>query len=261
MNLRCEQLSKTFRSKKGKITALENVTFTARDHEFICIVGPSGCGKSTLLRLITGLLEPSSGTILMEGLGQDGSVRCPLVFQEHGLFPWMTVLDNIGFGMEMQGVARHVRRERAGIFINQFGLEQFAESYPHELSVGMQQRVGIARAFLSNPQILLMDEPFGSLDAQTKLVLREELLKIWQSHQALVLYVTHDIEEATILGDRILVMTGRPGTIRDDIQIPFNHPRDPVINQPEIAAIKKNIWNMLEEEVRKSLGLSPLRTL
>ena len=256
MSLRCEQLSKTFRTRNGEVAALEDVSFSAKEHEFICIVGPSGCGKSTLLRLITGLLEPDSGVVQFNSGGNVNNVRCSLVFQEHGLFPWMTVLDNVGFGLEMQGVSKNERREKAYTFIDQFGLGNFAHHYPHELSVGMQQRVGIARAFLSNPQMLLMDEPFGSLDAQTKLVLREELLRIWKNHQSLVLYVTHDIEEAILLGDRILVMTGRPGKILADIPIPFSRPREHIANLPEMAEIEKKIWNMLEAEVRKSLGLS-----
>jgi NitT/TauT family transport system ATP-binding protein len=232
------------------------VTFSVGEQEFICIVGPSGCGKTTLLKLIAGLLKPTSGRIIFGARPADGRPRSALVFQEHGLFPWMTVLDNVAFGLEMRGVGREERRARARAFIEQVGLASFAHSYPYELSVGMRQRVGITRAFVADPQILLMDEPFGSLDAQTRLVLQEELLRIWKDYQKLVVYVTHDIEEAVLLGDRVLVMTGRPGSIREEILIPLGRPRDlSAREQPEVMEIKWHIWKMLEDEVRKSLWI------
>jgi NitT/TauT family transport system ATP-binding protein len=168
----------------------------------------------------------------------------------------MSVLDNVAFGLEMRGVRRQERHDRARAFIEQVGLAAFAKSFPHQLSVGMRQRVGIARAFVTDPQMLLMDEPFGALDAQTKLVLQQELLRIWKDHQKLVVYVTHDIEEAILLGDRVLVMTGQPGRIREEISIPLGRPRDPVSSQrPDMMEIKWHIWKLLEEEVRKSLKL------
>jgi NitT/TauT family transport system ATP-binding protein len=181
-----------------------------------------------------------------------------MVFQEHGLFPWMTVLDNVAFGLEAQGVKRQERHDRARAFIEKVGMASFAHSYPHELSVGMRQRVGIARAFLVNPKMLLMDEPFGSLDMQTKLVLQEELLRIWRDHRKLVVYVTHDIEEAVMLGDRVLVMTGLPGRIREEIPISIGRPRNLLDrDRPEIVKMKWHIWNILKDEVRKSLWLDP----
>lgn len=235
---------------------MEEVTFSVREREFVCIVGPSGCGKTTLLKLIAGLLEPTSGHIRFSTAPPDGRLRSALVFQEHGLYPWMTVLDNVAFGLEMRGIGRQERREAARDFIGKVGLGEFADNYPHELSIGMRQRVGIARAFVADPQILLMDEPFGSLDAQTKLVLQDELLRIWQDHQKLVVYVTHDIEEAALLGDRLLLMTGLPGSIREEIPIPIGRPRGLAIRESEeVKKIKWHIWKALEEEVRRGLSI------
>jgi NitT/TauT family transport system ATP-binding protein len=256
MGFECQHLNKAYQTRNGVVPALEDVTFSVGGQEFVCIVGPSGCGKTTLLKLIAGLLKPTCGRIICSAGPADGRPRSALVFQEHGLFPWMTVLDNVAFGLEMQGVGREERHDRARAFIEKVGLAPFAHSYPHELSVGMRQRVGIARAFVADPQILLMDEPFGSLDAQTRLVLQEELLRLWKDHQKLVVYVTHDIEEAVLLGDRVLVMTGRPGRIREEIPIPLDRPRDlSTREQPEVREIKWHIWKMLEEEVRKSLWI------
>jgi len=256
MGFECQHLYRAYQTRNGTVPALEDVTFSVGEQEFVCIVGPSGCGKTTLLKLIAGLLEPTSGRIVFDAKPADGRFRTALVFQEHGLFPWMAVLDNVAFGLEMQGVGREERRHRARAFIEKVGLASCANSYPHELSVGMRQRVGIARAFVADPQIMLMDEPFGSLDAQTRLVLQEELLRIWKDHQKLVVYVTHDIEEAVVLGDRVLVMTGRPGRIREEIAIPLGRPRDlSAREQPEVTEIKWHIWKMLEEEVRKDLWI------
>jgi NitT/TauT family transport system ATP-binding protein len=253
----CRNLSKTYRTRNGMIRALEEGTFCVGEHEFLCIVGPSGCGKTTLLKIIAGLLQPSSGEILFHDLEANGSLRSALVFQDHGLLPWRNVLDNTAFGLEMQRVGKAERQARALAFLEKVGLGPFTRTYPHELSMGMRQRVGIARAFVSNPQILLMDEPFGSLDSQTRQVLREELLKVWKENRKSVVYVTHDIEEAVVLGDRVLVMTGRPGRLRAVIPVPLDRPRDLAAgDQPRIAEIKWKIWKMLEDEVRTSLRIS-----
>lgn len=198
---------------------------------------------------------PTHGGVRFEGIWEGNPPRNGLVFQEHGVFPWMTVLDNVAFGLEMRGVERDERRDRASVFIERVGLARFAKSYPHELSVGMRQRVGIARAFVADVPILLMDEPFGSLDPQTKLVLQEELLRIWRTDRKLVLYVTHDIEEAIHLGDRVLVMTGRPGTVREDITVPLDRPRDLSPGQPRVTEIKLEIWELLKDEVRRDLWI------
>jgi NitT/TauT family transport system ATP-binding protein len=250
----CTAIAHSFASRRDIVTALEGVTFEARPHEFVCVVGPSGCGKTTLLRIIAGLLPATSGHVRFTGQTEPAP-RCGLVFQEHGTFPWMSVLDNVAFGLEMSGMPRVQRHERAMAFVERVGLGAFAHAYPHELSVGMRQRVGIARAFVSGAPILLMDEPFGALDAQTKWVLREELLRIWQADRKLILYVTHDIEEAVLLGDRVLVMTGRPGRIREEIPIPFGRPRDLERDPARVSDITWHIWRLLEEEVRDGLSI------
>lgn len=251
----CEALSHTFAGSSGEVVALDGVSFRAEPGELICVVGPSGCGKTTLLRIIAGLLRPTSGRIRFDGHEDGRHPRNGLVFQEHGVFPWMSVLDNVAFGLEMRGVERTERRDRAAVFIERVGLSAFADSYPHELSVGMRQRVGIARAFVADVPLLLMDEPFGALDAQTKLVLQEELLRIWRDDKKLVVYVTHDIEEAVHLGDQVIVLTGRPGTVRERIAIPLGRPRNLTPGQPEVTRIALHIWQLLEHDVRRGLSI------
>jgi NitT/TauT family transport system ATP-binding protein len=248
-------LGKVYATRNGPVCALDGLTFSAARQEFVCVVGPSGCGKTTLLKIIAGLITPTAGEVVFNGSPPGDRPQGAMVFQEHGLFPWLTVLDNVAFGLEMQGVERAERRRRARVFVDHVGLGHFARNYPHELSVGMRQRVGIARAFLADPQMLLMDEPLGSVDAQTKRVLQEELLRIWEDHQKLVVYVTHDIEEAVLLADRVLVMTGRPGRIREEIPVPLGRPRHLSKDRPEVAELKWHIWQMLEDEVRRSLSL------
>lgn len=251
----CQEVGCSFPSRRGSITALEDVSFIVRPSEFVCVVGPSGCGKSTLLRIIAGLTMPTSGRVMFDGGVLAGQLRGGLVVQENGTFPWMTVLDNVAFGLEMLGIARTERRQRARNFLDRVGLGQFAGHYPHELSVGMRQRVGIGRAFVSDPQLLLMDEPFGSLDAQTRWVLQAELLRVWTADRKLVVFVTHDVEEAVLLADRVLVMTGRPGRIREEIRIPLERPREQHGDRKLISEITWHIWRLLEEEVRSGLSL------
>jgi NitT/TauT family transport system ATP-binding protein len=256
--LECRGVSRVYRARIGEVTALHDVTFTAREREFLCLVGPSGCGKSTLLRIIAGLLPPTAGEVVFPGHARAARPRSGLVFQEHGVFPWMTVLDNVAFGLEMQGVAKAERRERARAFIDRVGLGSFARSLPHELSVGMRQRVGIARAFISDAPMLLMDEPFGALDFQTRRVLQQELLRVWRDHQKLVLYVTHDIEEAVLLGDRVLVLSGRPGRVLEEIPIPLDRPREAAAwHEPDVREITWRIWRLLEHDVRTGLSVIP----
>ncbi len=246
----CHNLNKSYPSaKQGEVTALQNVTFSVTDGEFVCLVGPSGCGKTTLLKIVAGILQPTAGELTLD------SCERAMVFQEHGVFPWLTVLDNVAFGLETQGINRRERQQRAMAFIEMMGLASFAKAYPHELSVGMRQRVGIARAFLVNPHILLMDEPFAALDAQTKLVLQEELLQIWTTQRNVVLYITHDLDEALLLADRILVMSGRPGRIQADLRVPLGRPRDvSMLGQADLTEMKWRIWKMLESDVRQSLA-------
>lgn len=252
----CEHIGKTFRSKSGSVVALDDVSFRVHPAEFLAIVGPSGCGKSTLLKIIAGLVSPSAGQIQFPVPPTDNAPRSAMVFQEHGLFPWMTILENVAFGMEMRGVPRQTREHNARVFLEQFGISSFAPNFPHELSVGMRQRAALARAFLTDAQILLMDEPFSALDAQSKLILQEELLRIWKDHRKTVIYITHDIDEAVLLADRVLVMSGRPGHIRQEIQIPLDRPRDlHDREQPRVREITWHIWQAIESDVRKSLQL------
>jgi len=239
------------RSSGDELLAIERIDLDIHEGEFVSIVGPSGCGKSTLLKIIAGLLEPTSGSVVFTP-AENGRPRNGLVFQDHGVFPWMTVLDNVAFGLEMQGVARRERYRRAIAFVEQVGLATFLHSYPHELSVGMRQRVGIARAFVADVPLLLMDEPFGSLDAQTRVLLQEELLRIWRDHRKLIVFVTHDIEEAVLLGDRVLVMTGRPGRILEEVRVTLARPRSPM--RPEISELRWSIWRHLEHDARSELS-------
>lgn len=245
-------LAKTFEGNHtGKLKALQDLTFQIEEQEIVCIVGPSGCGKSTLLRLVAGLIPPDYGEITFGS----GVPETAMVFQDHSLFPWMTVLENAAFGLKMKGISQRQRREQAMYYVEKFGLADFADSYPDALSGGMQQRVAIARAFATKAPVLLMDEPFRSLDAQTRLILQMELLQIWKDDRKTILFVTHDIEEAILLGDRLLVMTGRPGRIREEIPIPFKRPRDfSVQDQAQAAGIKWQVWKMLEDEVRATLA-------
>jgi NitT/TauT family transport system ATP-binding protein len=253
MSFALHEVAKAYGHDGHATTALDGVSFAARGAEFLTIVGPSGCGKTTLLKIIAGLIPPTSGRVAFDN-GHDAKLRTSLVFQDHGLLPWYDVLENVALGLRFQDVPRSEARERARHFIVQVGLERFLRHHPHELSIGMRQRVGIARAFVADPQILLLDEPFGSLDAQTKVVLQQELLRIWQEHRKLVVHVTHDIEEAILLSDRILVMSGRPGRIREEIRVPFARPRDlGVLDTHDAVAIRRRIWDILEEEVRQSL--------
>jgi NitT/TauT family transport system ATP-binding protein len=260
MSFEVHEITKDYGEGSSRTTALAGVSFTARGAEFVSIVGPSGCGKTTLLKIIAGLIEPSSGRISFEsGATSSGpsfrkKLRTSLVFQDHGLLPWYDVLENVALGLRFVSDDRNAAREKARHFITQVGLERFLRHHPHELSIGMRQRVGIARAFVADPEILLLDEPFGSLDAQTKLVLQQELLRIWQEHRKLVVHVTHDIEEAILLSDRSVVMSGRPGRIREEIAVPFPRPRTlDVLGTAEATEIRQRVWSILEEEVRRSL--------
>lgn len=255
LGFHCQGVSCVYRTRSGAVNALDGVTFSASGHEFVSIVGPSGCGKSTLLRIIAGLQEPTSGRVVFEYHLGNGRPIGGLVFQEFGTFPWMTVLDNLAFGLEMKGVGRTERRERAMAFAERLGLSAFAHHYPHVLSVGMRQRVDIGRAFVADAPLLLMDEPLGSLDAQTRWVLQAELLRIWQTDRKLAVLITHDIDEAVLLADRVLVMSGRPGTIREEISVSLPRPRDLRRDQESIREITWHIWRLLEEEVRVGLSI------
>lgn len=250
----CTDLSKQFSNGKKNVAALQNLTFSVSQGEFVCVVGPSGCGKSTLLRIMAGLIPLTSGEISF-GQIDTSRPRTAMVFQGQGLFPWMSVLDNVAFGLEMQGVDKQTRYGQASAFLEKVGLRNFMNAFPDTLSGGMRQRVAILRAFLTDPEILLMDEPFGMLDAQTRIVMQEELLNIWQERQHTVVYITHDIEEAIFLGDRILVMSGRPGKILANISVDFPRPRERNSLLAKVTDVRLRIWNMLRDEVARDLGI------
>jgi ABC-type nitrate/sulfonate/bicarbonate transport system ATPase subunit len=219
-------VGKIYPGKNEQVEALRGINFSCGAGDFICLLGRSGCGKSTLLQLVAGLENSSSGQMIVAGRELDGpSPDAAIVFQDHGLFPWMTVQKNVEFNMKARGTPTGERRERARHFIDMTSLTGFEERYPHELSGGMRQRVGIARALTTGPKALLMDEPFGALDAQTRAKLQDELLRIWQQQRTTVLFVTHSIDEAVLLADRILVFSPRPGRIAADIKVDLPRPR------------------------------------
>ena len=252
-----DHITKHYQSQNGQVYALENVNFKISAGEIVCIVGPSGCGKSTLLKILAGLIKPTSGQVRFSNGSNDSGIRTALIFQEHGLFPWMTILDNVAFGLENLGVGKIERQQKTQTFLEQLGLGEFSHYYPSELSGGMRQRAVIARAVLVEPNLLLMDEPFSGLDAQSKLVLQEEMLHIWKTFQQTVIYVTHEIEEAILLGDRVLLMTGRPGSIKEEIEVLLDRPRDlRDRDQPFVRETKWHIWKAIEGQVRQSLHVS-----
>ncbi len=252
--IECINLSKFFSDRAGKVSAIKNVNLNISEHEFVCIVGPSGCGKTTILKLLAGLLQPSSGEIRFSSNNKNNQIKSALIFQEQGLFPWMNVLDNIAFGLEAYGINKKERYAQARAWVKKMGLLGFENYYPEKISGGMRQRVALARAFLSDPEILLMDEPFGSLDAQTKKILQQELIDIWREEKKTVIFITHDIEEAILLGDRILVMTGQPGKIREEIIVNLKRPRNLAsLENEEVSRMKLRIWQLLEEEVRQNI--------
>jgi NitT/TauT family transport system ATP-binding protein len=232
----------------GELRVLNDVSFSLDAGTFICLVGPSGCGKSTLLRIIDGLIPPDSGEVLIGGEKvREPSLDRGFVFQQFNLLPWRTVLGNVEFGLENLGVKKQERRRRAHEVIKLVDLEGFESYYPSQLSGGMQQRVGLARAIAVEPTILLMDEPFGSVDDQTRMLLQDELLKIWEQAQKTVIFVTHDIEEALYLGDKIVVMRARPSRITRILEVPFGRPRtDEIRGTPEMGQLKQEIWEELK---------------
>ena len=237
---------------EGTVVAFRHVELNVRTNEVLCIVGPSGCGKTTLLRCIGGLLAPSSGQILIDG----DTVRSPregvaIVFQHFGLLPWKTVVDNVAFGLKIAGASRQRVAEQVKHYIDLVGLGGFESQYPYQLSGGMQQRVGLARALAIDPQILLMDEPFASVDAQTREVLQEELLRLHDRERRTMVFITHSIDEAIILGDRVAVMASRPGRVKEILQVNFPRPRNPAAVRADAryTQLRNHIW----EELRPSV--------
>jgi NitT/TauT family transport system ATP-binding protein len=224
--LEVRDLGKTFESAQGPVEALRGVSFSVHRREFLCVVGASGCGKSTLIRILAGLEEKTSGEVLVDGHPVDGPGRDRgMVFQGYTLFPWLTVLRNVAFGLEMGGSGRSTAETDAGEWIELVGLKGFEEKYPHQLSGGMKQRVAIARSLAAGPRVLLMDEPFGALDAQTRSQMQAHLLQIWKNVDITIVFITHDLDEAIFLSDRILVLDPRPGRVREHIEVPVPRPR------------------------------------
>lgn len=224
--LQVDGLTKTFQSAQRQITALENVSFAAHRREFVCIIGPSGCGKSTLVRILAGLETPTSGQVLVDGRIVQGPGRDRgMVFQGYTLFPWLTVRKNVMFGLRMNNVSRAEAARQADEWLGLIGLEKFADAYPHQLSGGMKQRVAIVRALANRPRVLLMDEPFSALDAQTRARMQSYLLDIWRNVDITVVFITHDLDEAIFLADRIIVLSAHPGRLNELIEVPLERPR------------------------------------
>lgn len=238
------------RTGAGRFEVLHDVSVTAEPGEFICLLGPSGCGKSTLLGALAGHLQPARGRLQLDGAPIDGpDPQRGLVFQHHTLFPWKTVLDNVGYGLKMKGVDRASRERQSRELLELVGLAGFEERYPRELSGGMQQRVEIARVLINRPRVLLMDEPFGALDALTRSRMQELLLDLWTRMRTTIVFVTHDIDEALFLADRVLILSPRPGRIVEELAIRFDRPRRAsLLTHPDFVALKRRCLSLLRQE-------------
>ncbi|MBI4562698.1 MAG: ABC transporter ATP-binding protein [Candidatus Rokubacteria bacterium] len=248
-----EGLSKRYLTISGPVDALREVSLSVREREFCTLIGPSGCGKSTLLAIVGGLTAPDGGRVLIDGQPSDGPDprKIAMVFQDPGLFPWRTALENVEFGLELRGMPAGERRARAQALLEPLGLKGFEVKYPKELSGGMRQRVAIARALALDSEILLMDEPFGALDEQTRLLMGDWLLGVWRRAQKTVLFVTHSLQEAIALSGRILVMTARPGRIKAGFDVPFPYPRD--VTSPETTELRARLWAQIREESLRAM--------
>lgn len=252
-----QNLRKAYKSKKSEVLAVDTVNLDIMENEFITILGPSGCGKSTLLRMVGGLEEQTSGHIYLGDQEMIGpSSNRGMVFQAYSLFPWLTIEKNIQFGLKNKGMKPEKRKEISDKYIELVGLSGFESHYPNQLSGGMKQRVAIARALANDPDILLLDEPFGALDSQTRLIMQELLLKIWEHKKKTILFITHDVEEAIFLGSRVLVMTSRPGKIKKDIKIELTHPRTyHVKTDPIFLKYKDDLTELIREESLKAIEM------
>lgn len=250
MGIKIENISKTFDRNGEIIKPLDNVNLEIKSGEFICLLGPSGCGKSTLLNIIAGLVEPSEGSVYLDGnkVSEPGIDRA-VMFQESGLFPWLTVIENVEFGMKVQGVPEKERREKAVEYLKMVHLSKFKDSYIHQLSGGMRQRVALARALTLDSNVLLMDEPFAALDSQTKSILQQEVQRIWWETKKTIVFVTHNVEEAVLLGDRIILMSAHPGRVKKDIPIQIARPRRE--DDLNLRYIQAKVVKELREEVEK----------
>jgi NitT/TauT family transport system ATP-binding protein len=245
-----------YASDFSTVAALGSVSLTVGEGEFVALLGPSGCGKSSLLRIVADLLRPTAGTVEIYSSSENGDDRpkTALVFQEYALFPWRTVLENVVFSLEMRGMPGEERAARARKVLGRVGLQGFAGAYPHQLSGGMRQRVGIARALAAEPEVLLMDEPFGALDAQTRTVLQEELLRVWESERKTVLYVTHSIDEAVYMSDRVVLLSARPGRIKAEYTVELPRPRKMEMRGwNSYTKLSLDIWAALKDEVDRAM--------
>lgn len=242
--IQVQHISKTFELGSERFDALGDVSLTVRENEFITVVGPSGCGKSTLMNILAGLEEPTSGTAHVDGIEVDGpSPERGVIFQQYALFPWLTVRQNVEFGLKTAKVPAAERRQRAQHFIDMVDLSDFADSLPKTLSGGMKQRCAIARAYAMNPSILLMDEPFGALDALTRVRMQEHLLQTWEQEKRTIVFITHDVDEAAFLANRVVVMAARPGRIDRIIDVDLPYPRTEQVRlSPEFTAVRNEIW-------------------
>lgn len=244
--LQIETVSKVWSSRDRMVTAIEDMSFEVSDQEFLCLLGPSGCGKSTMLEMLAGLEAPTAGQILLDGEPIRGpDPKRGMVFQSHALFPWRTVRENIEFGPEMRGTERVARREQASELIELVGLQGFEAALPREISGGMAQRVAVARALANEPEVLLMDEPFGALDAQTREELQGEITRIWRETLTTVVFVTHSVQEAVLLGDRIIVMASHPGRLAHSVDVELPRPRD--VTSHEVGDAMSVVYDCLSE--------------
>jgi NitT/TauT family transport system ATP-binding protein len=254
IKLHIHNVSKTYRTDDHEVEAIDEIDLKIKNKEFATLLGPSGCGKSTLLRIVAGLIKPTRGIVRLDGNvisgpGQDRG----MVFQSYTLFPWLTVKENIQFGLEISGMPKTQQEQIAREFVEQVGLKGFEQAYPKGLSGGMKQRVAIARALANNPAVLLLDEPFGALDAQTRALMQELLTQVWEELHKTILFVTHDVEEAIFLSDRVFVMTARPGKIKAEIDIPLERPRGYEIKSTEaFLNLKKQALALIREEAIKA---------
>ncbi|MBN9042516.1 MAG: ABC transporter ATP-binding protein [Rhizobiales bacterium] len=248
--IRIRDLGKTFSLGQTEVTALTKVNLDVTAGEFICIVGPSGCGKTTLLRILAELEAPTQGEVLI-ARDDPSAPLSSMIFQESSIFPWMTIRDNVAYGLRLRGVDDTQINKVVTHFIKLAGLERFADAYPHQLSGGMKQRASVARAFSNDPEILLMDEPFAALDEQNKALLQEELLRIWSETRKTVVFITHSIDEALVLSDRVLVMSARPGRLKAEFKVDFPRPRRvyDLKADPAFGRMGREIWTLLREEV------------
>lgn len=248
--VKIDHVEKIYQGRSGEVVALNGVDMEIRENEFVCVVGPSGCGKSTLLNIIAGLERPTSGRVCVKGkeVVNPGSER-GVIFQQYALFPWLTVKKNVKFGLKLRGVKEPELSAIADKYIRLVGLEEFGDSYPKELSGGMKQRVAIARAYAVNPEILLMDEPFGALDAQTRTQLQTELLEAWEKEKKTCFFITHDVEEAIILAQRVVIMSARPGRVKEIVPVNIPYPRTQETKMTkEFLDLKVHVWGQVYRE-------------